>query len=124
MAKWYFCSQASFKYSMGFDKILGDIQRTDPNAVIILMQLTTKTLEGLKERTEQRLVSEGGLDLSRVVFIPKMQHHELMAMYKLSDVVLDSVYFGGDTTTREAFEVGAPIVTYPGKTIGQRWTQA
>jgi predicted O-linked N-acetylglucosamine transferase (SPINDLY family) len=47
-----------------------------------------------------------------------------MAMYKLSDVVLDSVYFGGDTTTREAFEVGSPVITLPGKTIGQRWTQA
>ena len=53
-----------------------------------------------------------------------MQHYQLMAMYKLSDVVLDSVYFGGDTTTREAFEVGSPVVTLPGKTIGQRWTQA
>ena len=47
-----------------------------------------------------------------------------MAMYKLTDVVLDSVYFGGDTTTREAFETGAPVITLPHKTIGQRWTQA
>ena len=46
MAKWYFCSQASFKYSMVFDKILGDIQRTDPNAVIILIQLANKEFEG------------------------------------------------------------------------------
>lgn len=76
------------------------------------------------KRTEKRLVSEGGLDLNRIVFIPRMKHHELMAMYKLSDVVLDSVFFGGDTTSREAFEVGSPIITYPGKTIGQRWTQA
>jgi predicted O-linked N-acetylglucosamine transferase (SPINDLY family) len=53
-----------------------------------------------------------------------MAHYRLMAMYKLADVVLDSVYFGGDTTTREAFEVGAPIVTLPGKALGQRWTQA
>lgn len=76
------------------------------------------------KRTEKRLVSEGGVDLNRVVFMPRMAHHDLMAMYKLSDVVLDSVYFGGDTTTREAFEVGAPIVTFPGRTIGQRWTRA
>ena len=34
------------------------------------------------------------------------------------------MFFGGDTTSREAFEVGAPTITYPGKTIGQRWTQA
>merc|ERR1712194_307828 len=30
----------------------------------------------------------------------------------------------GDTTSREAFEAGAPIVTLPHKTIGQRWTYA
>jgi len=75
-------------------------------------------------RSKERLVTEGGLDLKRVVFVPRLKHQELMAMYNLSDVVLDSVFFGGDTTTREAFEVGAPIVTYPGRTIGQRWTQA
>lgn len=124
MAKWYFCSQAPFKYSMVFDKILGDIQAADPEAVIILVQMTDKSLEGITKRTEKRLVSEGALDLNRVVFIPRMKHHHLMAMYKLSDVVLDSVYFGGDTTTREAFEVGAPVITLPGRTIGQRWTQA
>merc|ERR1719410_1393111 len=45
-------------------------------------------------------------------------------MYLISDVVLDSVYFGGDTTSREAFEVGAPVITLPHKTIGQRWTYA
>ena len=72
---------------------------------------------------EKRLESFG-VDLNRIVFIPRMEHHLLMAMYKLSDVILDSVFFGGDTTTREALEVGAPVITYPGKTIGQRWTQA
>ncbi len=46
MAKWYFCSQASFKYSMVFDKILGDIQKNDPNAVIILIELTGNQFEG------------------------------------------------------------------------------
>ena len=41
------------------------------------------------------------------------------------DVVLDTVVtFGGDTTTREAFEVGAPIVTLPHTGLSSRWTQA
>ena len=45
-AKWYFCSQAVFKYSMVFDRILGDIQKADRNAVIILIELTDKQLKG------------------------------------------------------------------------------
>lgn len=126
-AKWYFCAQPSFKYHMTFDKILGDIQKRDPNAVLILMELDDPNhpeLRHLHPKITSRLKKVGSVDLSRVAFVPRMSHYRLMAMYKLSDVILDSVYFGGDTTTREAFEVGAPIVTLPGKTLGQRWTQA
>ena len=123
-ATWYFCAQASFKYHVTFDRILGDIQKQDPNAVLILIELTDPELKHMHPRISARLEKEGGVDLSRVAFIPRMAHYRLMAMYKLADVVLDSVYFGGDTTTREAFEVGAPIVTLPGKALGQRWTQA
>ena len=47
-----------------------------------------------------------------------------MAVYNNVDVVLDSYFFGGDTTTREAFEVGAPVITLPHKYLGSRWTQA
>ena len=121
---WYFCPQAVFKYHITFDQILGKIQREDPNAIIILMKLVDNALEALHEKVVERLIKQGDVDLDRVVFIPRMKHYQLMAMYKLSDVVLDSVYFGGDTTTREAFEVGSPVITLPGKTIGQRWTQA
>ena len=123
-ATWYFCPQAAFKYHVTFDMILGEIQKRDSSAVIILMQLTSDNLEDLHAKVIERLSTHGGVDLDRVVFIPRMKHYQLMAMYKFSDVVLDSVYFGGDTTTREAFEVGSPVVTLPGKTIGQRWTQA
>ena len=123
-ATWYFCPQAAFKYHVTFDRLLGRIQKKDPKAVIILMQLVDAELAALHAKVIQRLQEQGGVDLERVVFIPRMKHYQLMAMYKLSDVVLDSVYFGGDTTTREAFEVGSPVVTLPGKTIGQRWTQA
>ena len=48
----------------------------------------------------------------------------MMAMYNVIDVSLDSFFFGGDTTTREAFEIGTPIVTLPHKYLGSRWTYA
>ena len=121
-ATWYFCSQAYFKYHHTFDAILAQIQASDPKAILILMKLVD-TMEHLHDVIVSRL-EHHGVDLRRVVFVPRMKHFELMGMYNVADVVLDSVYFGGDTTTREAFEVGAPVVTLPGKTIGQRWTQA
>ena len=47
-----------------------------------------------------------------------------MALYKLSDVILDSYYAGGCTTTREALEIGALVVTLPAKYLGGRWSLA
>ena len=122
-AVWYFCSQASFKFHIDFDKALGKIQQLDSNGVIILIQQLDH-LDQLYKRTRNRFIDLGTVDLDRVVFVPRLKHGQLMAMYKFSDVTLDSFYFGGDTTTREAFEVGAPVITLPHKTIGQRWTQA
>ena len=47
-----------------------------------------------------------------------------MALYKMSHVVLDSYYAGGCTTTREALEIGALVVTLPAKYLGSRWSLA
>uniref|UniRef100_A0A7S0SM75 Glycosyl transferase family 1 domain-containing protein n=1 Tax=Mantoniella antarctica TaxID=81844 RepID=A0A7S0SM75_9CHLO len=122
--RWYFCAQAAFKYHFTFDKILGEIVRNDPDGAVILMQLMDPSLKRLHSKVVERLETIGKVDMDRVVFVPRLTHDKLMAMYKLSDLVLDSVYFGGDTTTREAFEVGAVVITLPGKTLGQRWTRA
>lgn len=47
-----------------------------------------------------------------------------MGLYHLSDVILDSYYACGCTTTREALEIGAHIVALPGKYWGGRWSLA
>ena len=65
-----------------------------------------------------------GLDSDRVVFLDTLPHHELLALYREAAVVLDSYYAGGCTTTREAFEMGAVVVTLPAKYLGGRWTLA
>ena len=65
-----------------------------------------------------------GVDLSRVGFVQQQPHHRLMALYSLADVVLDSYHAGGCTTTREALEVGALVVTLPAKYLGSRWSAA
>jgi predicted O-linked N-acetylglucosamine transferase (SPINDLY family) len=121
----YFCAQAPFKFHFTFDSIVAGIQKQDKNALIILVDMRgNDTLDNLHTRISKRLDSTSGVDLDRIVFVPRMKHHHLMAMYSISDVVMDSVYFGGDTTSREAFEVGSPVITLPHKTVGQRWTQA
>jgi len=121
-AHWYFCSQASFKLHVTFDTILRNIQLQDPQAIIILIN-NIKDLKDM-ERPFYKRLQFNGVQFDRLVFLNKLMHSQLMALLKNSNVVLDSVWFGGDTTTREAFEVGSPIVTLPGQMLGERWTQA
>ena len=45
-----------------------------------------------------------------------------MALYMHADVILDSYFAGGCTTTREAFEVEGVVVTLPTDFLGGRWT--
>ena len=70
-----------------------------------------------------RLHAEG-VDLTRVHLIPVQPHHRLMALYTLAEVTLDSYPASGCTTTREALEVGALVVTLPAKYLGSRWSLA
>ena len=109
--KWYFCAQASFKIHLLFDKMLYNILKEDKLALVILIS-NKKELHDMDNNLLDRF-SKSNIDLNRVVFINKLEHHQLMTMYQHSDVVLDSYFFGGDTTTREAFEIGAPIITLP-----------
>ena len=61
-------------------------------------------------------------DLTRIHFMPVQTHSRLMALYTHADVILDSYYAGGCTTTREAFEVDGLVVTLPTEYLGGRWT--
>lgn len=118
---WYTCMQKPFKRHPEFDTMLADILGHDPQARILLHDT-----EGNPEVTrivKQRLEAQG-VDLDRVHFIPTLPHHKLMALYTLSDVILDSYHAGGCTTTREALELGAPVVTLPATHLGGRWSLA
>tara|TARA_B110000027_G_scaffold27760_1_gene30389 strand:+ start:3478 stop:6096 length:2619 start_codon:yes stop_codon:yes gene_type:complete len=119
---WYFCAQATFKLHHTFDIILKNILNNDENGIIILIK-NDKELYNIGENFEKRIINKE-LDLQRIFIIEKLKHHEMMALYNNIDVALDSFFFGGDTTSREAFEVGTPIITLPYKYLGSRWTYA
>ncbi len=168
---WYLCMQKPFKRHPEFDFMLKDILDRDPRGRILLH-------DGGREIINEiivRRLRNTGIDMNRVHLIPVQPHHTLMALYRLSDVILgcpktpffgqilcpvfwftlecpdcwvlgstrrskkwarpmgcfgrpnvilDSYYAGGCTTTREAFEVGGVVVTLPGKYLGGRWSMA
>ena len=117
---WYTCMQKPFKRHPEFDYMLTEIIKKDKNGIIIL--------HGSDNEENHEIIcnrlKKYNIDMDRVHFIPVQPHHRLMALYKLSDVILDSYYAGGCTTTREALEIGAPVVTLPGKYLGGRWSLA
>lgn len=71
----------------------------------------------------ERLLRAGGIDPSRVVFLPQGRDDaENQARYGVVDVVLDTMPFGGVNGTLEALAMGVPVVTLVGKRHGERTT--
>ena len=123
---WYLCMQKPFKRHPDFDNMLSSIMLRDPNARILLHEVSYDfgmTNKEMQEIVCNRLLNAGA-NLKRIHFIPCQPAHKLMALYKLSDVILDSYYAGGCTTTREALEIGCVVITLPAKYLGSRWTLA
>jgi len=119
---WYLCMQKPFKRHPLFDNLIAGILEDDSKGLVLLHDLYIESEEH-REIIHGRLV-RAGVDMRRVHFIPTLPHHVLMAFYTESDVVLDSYLAGGCTTTREAIEVGAPVVTLPASYLGGRWSLA
>ena len=108
--KLYICPMAIQKFHPDFDDVLADILAADANAVIVLFndfhQATTSTF--LQERILKKCPRE------RVIFMPWLSTAGLFSVMKLADALLDTIYFGGGTTSQYAFHFGLPIVTWPG----------
>lgn len=114
---WYTCMQKPFKLHPEFDELLIKIASGDESAKIILHKPDhDEILDVFKKRLEKCM--------DQIYFIPALPHCELMGLYNVSDIILDSYYAGGCTTTREALEIGVPVITLPGKYLGGRWSLA
>ena len=117
---WYACMQKPFKLHPAFDAMLAAIQRADPEARLVLHDVDQADARAARRAR----LEAAGLDLGRVHFLAALPHHRLLALYDLADVVLDSYLAGGCTTTREALELGAVVVTLPAQYLGGRWSYA
>ncbi|HWG43727.1 MAG TPA: tetratricopeptide repeat protein [Gemmataceae bacterium] len=117
----YLCPQSLFKLHPELDRLFDGILRADPLGRIVLIaghqdywiELLMKRLRGvLGERTD------------RVVVLPRQSPEDFLSLLALADAVLDPIHFGGGNTAYEAFAVGSPIVTLPGRFMRGRVTYA
>lgn len=117
---WYTCMQQPFKLYPEMDSLLCQVLTKDPLGRLILHRSRS---EESQEVYASRLEREG-CDMSRISFLDALPHHRLLALYALSDVILDSYPAGGCTTTREVLGLGKALVTLPARLLGSRWTYA
>jgi predicted O-linked N-acetylglucosamine transferase (SPINDLY family) len=117
---WYTCMQKPHKLMPDMDRLLCGILQRDPSGRIILHKHDNDAVN----RLLLSRLSESVCDVDRIHFLPEQPHHALLALYKISTVILDSYPAGGCTTTREVLELGKPVVTLPARLLGGRWSLA
>lgn len=117
----YICPQTAFKFHPAFDVALRGILEADRDAELVVLEgrLTAWT-DTLKRRWERSLPD----GLRRVKFLRSQSHPDFLQLLACADVVLDPFPFCGGNTSYEAFAVGSPIVTFPGRFLRGRLTHA
>jgi predicted O-linked N-acetylglucosamine transferase (SPINDLY family) len=117
----YACPQTLFKFHPDYDALLGDILRRDRAGLLLL-------IEGRSAHWKELLLARFGRTmpdvLDRIRFLPKQSRPDYLRLLAASDVMLDSIYFGGGNTSYESFAMGTPIVTWPSPYLRGRLTYA
>jgi predicted O-linked N-acetylglucosamine transferase (SPINDLY family) len=117
----YLCPQTLFKFHPGFDPILAEILRADPNGDLVLIEgRVPNWTRLLRERFERTMPDVA----ARIRYLPPQPNQDFLHLLKLADVVLDPIHFGGGNSSYEALAMGTPIITLPGPYLRGRITQA
>ena len=117
----YVCPQTLFKFHPDFDDVIGTLLRQDTRGLLVL-------IEGKHKHWTKLLQDRFSIAFpdvfDRVRFLPMMPTKDFLSLLKLADVILDTPYFSGGSTSLESFACGAPIVTWPGEFMRDRLTLA
>ncbi|MGO9993420.1 MAG: tetratricopeptide repeat protein [Steroidobacteraceae bacterium] len=117
----YLCPQTLFKLHPEFDALLGGILRRDPQGVLVLIR---GQYEEYTDQIRQRWSRTLDDVSNRILFLDRMPFARYMELLSIADVCLDTLHFNGMNSSLEAFSVGTPIVTLPGRMQRGRHTQA
>jgi protein O-GlcNAc transferase len=117
----HLCPQTLFKLHPEFDALLGAILRRDPQAVVVLIR---GQYHEYTESIRQRFSAGLSDVMTRIVFLDRLGFARYLQLLTVADVCLDTLHFNGMNTSLEAFSVGTPVVTLPGRFQRGRHTQA
>jgi len=117
----YLCPMTPFKFHPEFDEVMASILRADRAGQIVLVEDERKRLfELLLERFGRTMPDVA----DRIRFVPRQSADNFRNLLAVSDVILDTLHFGGGTTSCEALGIGVPVVTLPGQFLRGRGTYA
>jgi predicted O-linked N-acetylglucosamine transferase (SPINDLY family) len=118
----YLCTQDVRKYHPDFDALLAGVLRSDPRGVLLIVGSRRPSITELLLNRFRRTMPDV---VHQVRVMPFMAIEEYLALIAASDVVLDTVHYGGGANTvYDAVAVGTPIVTLPGEFQRSRWAAA
>jgi predicted O-linked N-acetylglucosamine transferase (SPINDLY family) len=107
----YTCPQSLFKFHPDFDQILGRVLRRAPEAKFVLFEGPHAAWGKLLMERFARSIPDV---VAQVHMAPRLPLNDFINALALSDIVLDTVHFGGGNTSFQALALGIPIVTLEG----------
>ncbi len=106
----YLCPQSLFKFHPDFDDILGNLLRADPQGQLVLANAAYKIWTPM---LENRLKTKLPDVADRIRILDNMPYDRFLNLLNIAHVMIDTLHFGGGSTTYEALSLGTPIVTLP-----------
>ncbi|HKX31019.1 MAG TPA: tetratricopeptide repeat protein [Blastocatellia bacterium] len=115
----YLCPMTPFKLHPEMDRLFAEILRSDTGGeVVFVLNRQTDLWQLLQERFARTIPDV----LPRLRYLSYQPLPEFLTLLRLTDVVLDTLHFGGGTTSLESLAVGTPVITLPGELLRQRAT--
>ena len=113
----YLCPQSLFKYHPEFDDLVAAILRQDQKGELLAIGSPPANYKALLKKRWQLAIPDVS---SRIRFLDHLTYTDFLAVLANCNVMLDSIHFGGGNTNFEAFAVGTPVVTMPGRFMRSR----
>jgi protein O-GlcNAc transferase len=117
----YACLQTLFKFHPEFDEILGGILRRDPRGRLVLIRGKHRHWEDLLTKRWAATIPDV---LDRIQWLAPQPRADFLNLMAVSDVLLDTIHFGGGNTSYEGLGLGVPIVTLAAPFMRGRITYA
>lgn len=114
----YVCPQSLFKLHPDGDAVFARILREDPAGRLVLIHGRHANWAAL---VTARLAA-AGIDPGRIVMLPHLSGTDYLSLLAAADVLVDPIHYSGGHSSLEAFAMGAPIITWPGRFMRARHT--